>query len=414
LAKLALKGGEPVRKKPFPKWPIFGESEMKALKNVLESGFWGVGGSRKKEFEEKFAAYQHAKYGIAVTSGTTALEISLRALGVGCGDEVIVPSYTFMATATAVLYVNAIPVFADIDPETYTIDPKSVESLISERTKAILPVHIGGRPADMDALLSLAKKHSLYVVEDACQAWGAEWRGTRVGAIGEMGAFSFQSSKNITSGEGGIILTNSEDLYIKAWSLHNCGRMPQGAWYEHHLPGTNYRITEFQAAILLAQMERFDEQTEKRIENARYLNSELSKIDGIKPLRDDERVTRHAYHLYIFRFNPEAFGGISKSTLARALQAEGIPASVGYSKPLYKEPYLEYFKKCPLSCPYYSKPVDYSNIRMPVTEKACYYEGLWLPQYVLLGSRNDMDDVISAFEKIKGNIDEILMETRVA
>jgi dTDP-4-amino-4,6-dideoxygalactose transaminase len=408
LAKLALKGGEPVRNKPFPKWPIFGESEMKALKDVLESGFWGIGGSRKKEFEEKFAAYQHAKYGIAVTSGTTALEISLRALGVGCGDEIIVPAYTFMATATAVLYVNAIPVFADIDPETYTIDPKSAESLISERTKAILPVHIGGRPADMDALLSLAKKHGLYIVEDACQAWGAEWRGTRVGAIGEIGAFSFQSSKNITSGEGGIIVTNSEELYVKAWSLHNCGRIPQGAWYEHHLPGTNYRITEFQAAILLAQMERFDEQTERRIENAKYLNSKLSKIDGIKPLKDDERVTRHAYHLYIFRFNPEAFGGISKSTLARVLQAEGIPVSVGYSKPLYKEPYLEYFKKCPLSCPYYSKPVDYSNVKMPAAEKACYQEGLWLPQYVLLGSKNDMDDIISAFEKIRENIDEIL------
>jgi dTDP-4-amino-4,6-dideoxygalactose transaminase len=184
--------------------------------------------------------------------------------------------------------------------------------------------------------------------------------------------------------------------------------MPQGAWYEHHLPGTNYRITEFQAAILLAQMERFDEQTERRIENAKYLNSKLSKIDGIKPLKDDERVTRHAYHLYIFRFNPEAFGGISKSTLARVLQAEGIPVSVGYSKPLYKEPYLEYFKKCPLSCPYYSKPVDYSNVKMPAAEKACYQEGLWLPQYVLLGSKNDMDDIISAFEKIRENIDEIL------
>ncbi len=410
MAKLALKGGEPVRKKPFPKWPMFSEKEMKALKDVLESGFWGVGGSRKKEFEEKFAAYQHAKYGIAVSSGTAALEISLRALGLGCGDEVIVPSYTFMATAIAVLYVNAIPVFADIDPETYNIDPKSVEALISERTKAILPVHIGGRPADMDALLSLAKKHDLYIVEDACQAWGAEWKGSRVGAIGEMGAFSFQSSKNITSGEGGIIVTNSEDLYVKAWSLHNCGRMPQGAWYEHHIPGANYRMTEFQAAMLLAQMERFDEQTEKRIENARYLNSKLSKIDGIKPLKDDERITRHAYHLYIFRFNPEAFGGISKSTFARALQAEGVPVSVGYSKPLYKEPYLEYFKKCPLSCPYYGKSMDYSNVKMPAAEKACYNEGLWLPQYVLLGSRDDMDDVVLAFEKIKGNIDEIAGE----
>ena len=232
MSKLALKGGEPVRRKPFPRWPVFDEREMRALREVLESGFWGMGGKRKKEFEEKFAAYQHARYGVAVINGTAALEISLRTLGIGCGDEVIVPSYTFIATAMAVLYVNAIPIFADIEPETYTIDPESVKSLISDKTKAILPVHIGGRPADMDALLSIAKKNNLHVIEDACQAWGAEWRGRRVGAIGDMGAFSFQSSKNITSGEGGIIVTNDENLYVKAWSLHNCGRLPDKPRYE--------------------------------------------------------------------------------------------------------------------------------------------------------------------------------------
>ncbi|MCX8170371.1 MAG: DegT/DnrJ/EryC1/StrS family aminotransferase [Candidatus Bathyarchaeota archaeon] len=407
MAKLAIAGGEPVRRKPFPKWPIFDEREAKALLDVLNSGLWGIGGSKKREFEERFAKYQHAKYGVAVTSGTTALEISLKSLGIGCGDEVIVPSYTFMATAISVLYVNAIPVFADIDPETYNIDPKSVEQLISDRTKAILPVHIGGRPADMDALPSIAGKNELYIVEDACQAWGAEWRGRRVGAIGDIGSFSFQSSKNITSGEGGIIVTNNEELYIKAWSLHNCGRLPGKAWYEHYLPGANYRMTEFQAAILLAQMERFDRQTERRIENAQYLNNKLSKIDGVKPLKNDERITRHAYHLYIFRIEPEAFGGVSKATIAKALQAEGIPASVGYSKPLYKEPYIEYFRRCPLSCPYYGRQIDYSIVKAPVAERACYYEGLWLPQYVLLGSREDMDDIVAAFEKIKYNLEEL-------
>lgn len=407
MSKLALKGGKPVRIKPFPKWPVFDDRELRALREVLESGFWGIGGKCKEKFEKKFAAYQHAKYGIAVTSGTAALEISLRSLGIGCGDEVIVPSYTFIATAMAVLYVNAIPVFADIEPETYTMDPESVESLISDKTKAILPVHIGGRPANMDALLSTAKKNGLHIVEDACQAWGAEWRGRRVGAIGDMGAFSFQSSKNITSGEGGIIVTNNEDLYERAWSLHNCGRLPQKPWYEFYLPGTNYRMTEFQAAILLVQMERFEEQTKRRMENARYLNSKLSKIDGVKPLKEDERITRHAYHLYIFRIDSEAFGGASKFVIAKALQAEGIPVSVGYSKPLYKEACLDYFRKCPLSCPYYSKPVDYSNVKTPVAEKACYHEGLWLPQYVLLGSRDDMDDIISAIEKVKENIEEL-------
>lgn len=407
MARLALLGGEPVRRKPFPRWPIFDEREIKALLSVLESGFWGVGGLRKREFEERFAAYQHARYGVAVTSGTAALEISLRALGIGCGDEVIVPAYTFMATAIAVLYVNAVPIFADIDPETYTIDPKSVEEVISDRTKAILPVHIGGRPADMDALLAIAKKNNLHIIEDACQAWGAEWRGRRVGAIGDVGAFSFQSSKNITSGEGGIVVTNNEDLYVRVWALHNCGRLPDEPRYEHHLPGSNYRMTEFQAAILLSQMDRFDEQTKKRIENAEYLTSRLSRIDGVKPLKSEDRVTRNPYHLYIFRIDPEAFGGAAKNIVARALQAEGIPASVGYSKPLYKEPFLDYFRKCPLSCQYYAKRTDYSRIRAPAAERACYYEGLWLPQNVLLGTREDMDDIAHALEKIRDNIDEL-------
>lgn len=407
MVKLALKGGEPVRTKPFPKWPVFDERELEALKKVLESGVWGIRGKFQKEFEEKFASYQHAKYGVSVINGSAALEVSLRALGVGCGDEVIIPAYTFMATAISVLYVNAVPIFADIDPESYTIDPESVESLISDKTRVILPVHISGRPADMDALLSIAEKYDLYILEDACQAWGSEWKGRRVGAIGNIGAFSFQSSKNITSGEGGMIVTNDEDLYLKAWSLHNCGRSPKGPWYRHDLPGGNYRMTEFQAAILLVQLERLDEQTERRMTNARYLDEKLSKIDGIKPLKRDERVTRNSYHLYIFRYDPEAFGGISKAKFAEAMQAEGIPVSVGYSRPLYKELYLNYFKKCPLSCPYYGKSVDYSKVKLPVTEKACYTEGLWLPQNVLLGSREDMDDIIMAFEKIQENVDEL-------
>jgi len=406
LARLALLGGEPVRKKPFPKWPVFDDREAEALLSVLRSGVWGVGGQRKREFEERFAAYQHAKYGVAVTNGTAALEISLRALGIGCGDEVIVPAYTFMATAIAVLYVNAVPIFADIDPETYTIDPKSVESMISDKTRAIMPVHIGGRPADMDSLVSIARRENLYVVEDACQAWGAEWRGRRVGAIGHMGAFSFQSSKNITSGEGGIVVTNDEDLYRKAWSLHNCGRLPERDWHEQYLPGSNYRMTEFQAAILLAQLEKFDEQTRRRIENARYLSSKLQRIDGVKTLREDERVTRNPYHLYIFRVDLEAFGGVPKSIIVKALQAEGIPVSAGYVKPLYKEVYLEYFRRCPLLCHYYGRQIDYSKVKLPNAERACY-EGIWIPQYVLLGSREDMDDIIYALKKIRENEEEL-------
>jgi len=407
LAVLALNGGQATRTKPFPGWPVYGPEEHEALKKVLESGVWGVGGEEKKKIEEKFAAYQQARFGLTTTSGTTALEVSLRAMGIGCGDEVIVPAYTFMATATAILYVNAIPVFADIEPDTYNIDPANAESLVTEKTKGILPVHIGGRPADMDAVKAAAHEDGLFVLEDAAQAWGAEWRGKRVGAIGDMGVFSFQASKNMTSGEGGMIVTNNEDLYAKAWSLHNCGRLPEGEWYEHHLPGSNLRMTEFQAAVLQAQLARLDQQTETRMRNAAYLDRELSKVDGIMPLRRSQHITRHAYHLYIFRMIPESFAGASKDSLAKALQAEGIPASAGYSRPLYKEPYLEYFKRCPLSCPRYGRPMDYSQISLPVTERACYTEGLWLRQYVLLGTRDDMDDVVEAFHKVRDNAEEL-------
>jgi len=407
MGKLAINGGEPIRRKPFPKWPIFDEKEYKALKEVLESGVWGIGGSIKPKFEKVFAEYQHAKYGVAVTNGTAALLISLKACEIGCGDEVIVPPYTFMATVTAVLDVNAIPVFADIEPDTYTLDPGSVEEHISERTKAIIPVHIGGRPANMDELTRIAKKYDLRIIEDACQAWGSEWRGRRVGSIGDLGAFSFQSSKNIASGEGGMITTNDKDLYIRAWSLHNCGRLPSGEWYEHHLPGGNYRMTEFQAAILLAQLSRYDEHVKLRMENASYLDSKLSKIDGLKPMKRDERVTRNAYHLYILRYDSEAFNGLPKTRFAEILRAEGIPLSPGYSRPLYKEPYLNYYIKCPLSCPFYGKSVEYSKVHLPNAEKACYAEGVWLPQYVLLGSKEDMDDVVAAFEKVRENIDEL-------
>ena len=339
MSKLAVKGGKPVRTKPYPKWPIFDERELEALKEVLYSGVWGIGGTKKKEFEEKFAAYQDARYGVAVTNGTAALEVAFRATGIGMGDEVVMPAYMFMATASAVLYVGTLPVFVDIDPETFTIDPEKIEDAITDKTKAIVPVHIGGCPADMDSILRTAEKHDLFIVEDACQAWGTEWRGRKVGALGDMGTFSFQSSKNITSGEGGMVVTNDRKLYELCWSYHNCGRTVEGAWYQHDLLGTNLRMTEFQAAILLVQLTRLEEETKRRNENARYLSKRLSEINGVEPLKKDPRVTRHAYHLYIFKYDAEQFRGLPKDRFVQALRAEGIPYSGGY-KPLYKEKFM--------------------------------------------------------------------------
>ena len=406
MSKLAVKGGKPVRTKPYPKWPIFDERELEALKEVLYSGVWGIGGTKKKEFEEKFAAYQDARYGVAVTNGTAALEVVFRATGIGMGDEVVMPAYTFMATAAAVLYVGALPVFVDIDPETFTIDPEKIEDAITDKTKAIVPVHIGGCPADMDPILRTAEKHDLFIVEDACQAWGAEWRGRKVGALGDMGTFSFQSSKNITSGEGGMVVTNDRKLYELCWSYHNCGRTVEGAWYQHDLLGANLRMTEFQAAILLVQLTRLEEQTKRRNENARYLSKRLSEINGVEPLKKDPRVTRHAYHLYIFKYDAEQFRGLPKDRFVQALRAEGIPCSGGY-KPLYKEKFMLNLVNNRFLVREYGEKADYSRVMLPVTEKMCYDEAVWFYQYMLLGTKEDMDDIVDAIVKIQEHADEI-------
>ena len=398
MASLAVNGGTPVRTKPFTEWPIFGKSDEDALINVLRSGAWGrvSGGKKNEELEERFAQYHDAKYGVTCVNGTVALEIALKAMGIGEGDEVIVPAYTFISTASAAVMVGAIPKFVDIDPNTYNIDPSKIEEAITPNTKAIIPVHIGGCPANMDGILAVAKKYGLMVLEDAAQAVGAEWRGKKVGAIGEIGTFSFQASKNLNAGEGGIIITNDPKLADMAWSLMNVGRVKSGGWYDHPILGWNYRMTEFQAALVLSQMERLEEQMRLREENADYLSKGLHQIGGVEPLVPDEGVSRHAYHLYIFRYCKDEFGGIPKEKFLAALQAEGIPASSGYL-PLYRFPALVDSRE----------KAGYDKLYLPVTEKACYEEGVWLLHNVLLGSKADMDDIVNAVAKIKAHIDEL-------
>ena len=245
-AKLAIEGGKPVRTDPWPSWPRWGEGEKRALIEVLESGRWGVGGPRVPELESRFAGMHDAKYAVACCNGTIAIQIALVAAGVKPGDEVITSPYTFMATALAALVVGATPVFVDVERGTHNIDPDAIEDAITARTTAIMPVHIGGRPANMDHILEIAARHGLKVIEDAAQAWLASWRGKGVGALGDVGTFSFQSSKNLNAGEGGLVLTNDEEIYQRAWSYHNCGRTIGGAWYEHEHAGLNYRLSEFQ------------------------------------------------------------------------------------------------------------------------------------------------------------------------
>lgn len=409
MAKLALKGGKKVREKSFPSWPIFGEEERKNLLEVFESGNWWYG-EKVKEFEKKYAKFQGAKFGVTCTNGTAALEISLLTCGIGAGDEVIVPPYTFVATASAVLKVNAIPVFADIGIDTCNVDAKEVEKKITKKTKAIIPVHFGGLPCDMDALGNIAKKYNLKIIEDACHSWGSKWKNKGVGVIGNCGAFSFQVSKNIASGEGGIILTDNEELAENARSYSNCGRGKGKGFYEHFLLGSNYRMTELQAAILLGQLTRLEEQTIKREENAKYLDKNLKDISGISLMKRDPRVTRRSYHMYIFRFLKEKWNGIARERFLEGLNAEGIPAGIGYPIPIYKNTLFQKKGKgpkfCPISCPYYGKEIDYTKVVCPNAEKICE-EAVWIMHPVLLAEKEDVNDIVSAITKIWENREEL-------
>ena len=282
METLAILGGIPTKTTPFPEWPQYDEGERDALLNVLDSkAWWRTPGTQTLEFEKEFAAYQQGKHGIACTNGTAALEIVMAALGIGLGDEVIVPDSTFVATASAVLYAGAMPVMVDVDPGTYCIDTTKVEVAITKRTKAIIAVHVAGHPADLDALQAIAKKHNLILVEDSAHAHGSEWKRHKVGSIGKVGTFSFQQSKLMTAGEGGMIVTNDDELEVRLRSVHDCGRMPGEWFYSHFINGSNYRLSEWQGTVLRQQLKRLDSQAAKRTPNAAFLNKHLEQIEGI-------------------------------------------------------------------------------------------------------------------------------------
>lgn len=394
---LAIDGGTPVRTAAFHPWPLWDEREEQALLRALHSGQWGIGGAESEAFEQELATAIGTTHALAVTTGTSALIACLRGAGIGYGDEVIVPPYTFIATASAVLLVGAVPIFADIDPATYTMDPAAIEPLITPRTRAVMPVHIGGLPADMDAINAIAKRHNLLVIEDACQSIGAQWNGKLTGSLADMGTFSFQSSKNINSGEGGAITTNNAKLWEGAWSYKNCGRVRGGAWYRHDTLGDNLRLSQFQSAILRAQLTRMEELAERRRINGDYLVAGLAQIDGLTPQYQDPRVTRHGYHLIIGRYHADAFGGWSRERFLKALNAEGIPSSPGYV-PISATGGIE--KETAALCHALGRSTP--AINCPVNDRICVEEAVWIcGQAPLLGERGDMDDILTAIAKVQ-------------
>ncbi len=396
---LAINGGEKVVTTSFP-WPIYDEQEVQAVADLVRSGQWGNPdcAGAVAEFEQQFARYCGSKYAISCVNGSVSLRLALIACGIRPGDEVIVPSYTFIATASVVLEVNCVPVFADIHPDTYNLDPDAIEAAISERTKAIIPVHFAGLPCDMEAILAIARRHKLRVIEDAAHAHGAEYKGQKLGSIGDAGSFSFQSSKNLTSGEGGMVITNDDALYHTMNSLRNVGRLPGGQWYDHFNPGCNYRITQLQAVLLSQQLKRLDEQTRIRNENGLYLDSLLADLSGITPLSRGQVEIRHAYHLYIFRYDKTKFGNVSKLDFVAMLSAEGLPCSSGYPHPLYKQPV---FQDRNWLCYALPDSVDYSTVYCPVAEQACADEAVWISQQAMLGTRNDMNSFANAIRKVQ-------------
>jgi len=409
--KPALLGGRPLRTKAFPGWPVIEDGDLKRWGEVFEKGLWNRG-PEVQRFEDDWARLLGAKYAVATASGTAALMASLAALEVGPGDEVIVPPYTFVATINVVLMHYALPVFVDTDRATFQIDPAKIAGALTDKTRCIVPVHLGGNVADMDRILDVANQKRIPVLEDACQAHLAEWKKRKVGTLGRLGCFSFQASKNLNSGEGGAIVSNDDELAQLAASFHNAGRpyttakgkleVDTDSSFSYARNGDNRRLTEFQGLLLCEQLERLEAQSRTREQNAAYLTSQLKQIPGLAPAEQYPGCTRNAYHLYMFRYRPEQFSGLTRDRFIDAMEAEGVPCSSGYS-PLNREAFLEKV----LRSRGFRRIYGEAEINRWVERNACpendqlCREAVWLTQTQLLGPRSDMDEIAAAIRKIQ-------------
>jgi L-glutamine:2-deoxy-scyllo-inosose/3-amino-2,3-dideoxy-scyllo-inosose aminotransferase len=410
-------GGEPTRPFAAPEWPVFGRRESELLRQALESGRWAYEGPFETAFERRFADVQTARYGLCVANGTVALQLALEALDVGAGDEVIVPGLTFQATAAAALEVNAAPVLVDVEPATYCLDPALIEAAITPRTKAIIAVHLYNSVADLDRILDLARRHGLRVIEDCAHGHGSQWNGRGLGSLGDLGTFSFQSSKTLTAGEGGFVSTNDPTLRDRLASLRNCGRRPPGAdpadW--RLLQGGNHRLTEWQAAVLTAQLERFDEQMARREANAALLDAALAEIPGIKPMVRYPQVNRRNLYAYVFRYDPAAFDGLSGQAFRLALSRElGIKVRQPYA-PLHRSAlYQPLTKRRHRLGPAYETVIEPTRFALPVAERAYATEAMVIAHQVLLADPVELSLVPDAVRRLQRHAPRLVAWERAA
>ncbi len=405
MSELAILGGEPIRTEAYPKWPVSDQRDIDAVIRTIQTGRWGgfpYPGPNTAAFAERFTELQGGNFAVPMLNGTITMEVALRAAGIGWGDEVIVPAYTFQATAYAPMAAGAIPVIVDIDPGTYCIDPEKVEAAITEKTRAVIVVHIAAQMTDMDAIMAIAKKHDLVVIEDAAHAHGAQWRGMGSGTIGDFGSFSLQSAKVITTGEGGVLLCKDELMAELAASIIDCGR-PKDPKGKRFTMGVNYRWSELHAALGLVALERFPEQFQERAAMADYLEESLSDVPGIQMLKRDLRLTRRSLYRYVIKIDP-AFFHCTNDLFCEALSAEGIPVDTGYPGMHRYELFQPGLSKLavPSAFPEY---FDFERMSFPVAERASEQESVWMGESIFRSGEEGVDDLVKGIQKLVENRD---------
>jgi dTDP-4-amino-4,6-dideoxygalactose transaminase len=413
MTQLAILGGPKTRTEPYPQWPVWDQRDIDAVTDVIKSGQWGgypYPGPKTAELARRFAEMQGGGYAVPMVNGTITMEVALRAANIGWGDEVIVPGYTFQATASAPMGAGAIPVIVDVDPNSYCLDVKAAEKMITPKTRAIICVHLGHQMTDMDALMALAEKHHLVVVEDCAHAHGAKWRGRGAGTIGDFGSFSLQSSKILTSGEGGILLCRDPQMASRAAAIIDCGRPhalgggPEDPSQEYQVGG-NFRLGELAAALALVGVERFPAQAAEREAMAAYMDESLSEIPGVRVLRRDERHTTRSFYRYIFAVKPEEFG-VEHDALCAALDAEGIECWTGYEAMNNYKLFQPLNSKLPVPSAF-PEYFQFDHMHLPVAERACEHEAVWLDENIFRCGQKGVDDAVEAIKKIQANSAEL-------